>query len=393
MVEQSDPTRNTAAASPGRVPGWWYKTVNDPVKVSLALVSFAFFVVSFGFAFGAWYIPNHVTNRLDKQSADIDDLKSQLVDFDNRAVQRTTQLGIDIRKDILGNTQQVSEQLAAGFEKLDASMQQQVARVETDFRERLSAAEQDINSDISEARDAAEAAVVRVDQAIPEASKLTEELSKQQTVINKLTLDVGTAERNVASIEMLIKLGINHSMVQDAVLSVIKNNADVLATPKQVEDLWHSKQEQSSAEFEAYLLANYKKLNARDALLMSYDELTENKPVEYFIDLQEIKASGEPDLGAALDALEESLSSGVSGNGDAEKTVSEVARNVELLQVDELTIVRICDELTGIADTECYKYFLSGDHQVDADGLIDVNANEAIVRAIASKYQKLIPDS
>ena len=268
-----------------------------------------------------------------------------------------------------------------------------ISEFEDDFGEKLSAAEQNINSDINKVQSTAESAVDRIDKAIPEASKVTEELSKQQTVINKLTRDVDTAERKVGSIETLIKLGISHTMVQDAVLSVIEHNGDVLGAPEQIAELWRSKNDLSAEEFEAYLLANYQKINAKDAMLMAYDELTVNQPVEYFIDLQEIKASGEPELGAALEALEESLSSAVSGDGVTGDAASEVARNVELLQVDELTIVRICDELTGIADTECYKYFLSGDHQVDAGGLIDVNANKAIVRAIASKYQKLIPDS
>jgi hypothetical protein len=287
-------------------------------------------------------------------------------------------------------TQQVSAELAKGFEKLEASLQQQVARVEADFRERLSEAKQDIGNDIDEARTKAESAVVRVDQAIPEASKVSEELSKQQSVINKLTRDVDTAERKVASIETLIKLGISHSMVQEAVLSVIENNGDVLGTPEQVSELWRSKSELSASEFEDYLLANYQKINARDAMLMAYDELTENKPVEFFIDLQEIRASAEPELGAALEALEQSLSVGAGNDANSD---SESVSNVELLQVDALTIVRICDELTGIADTECYKYFLKGDHQADADGLVDLNANKAVVRAIANKYQKLIPDS
>ncbi len=336
MVEQSDPNQQAneaTVASSARTPGWWVKTVNDPVRVSLAVVGFAF-------AFGAWYVPSHLTNRLDKQSADIDGLKAQLAQFDKK----------------------ITEKLTEEFSTLRGTLDQQIDRVETKFENELSSAEEVISRDINEARTAAESVVDRVD----------------------------TAERKVASIETLIKLGISHTMVQDAVLSVIENNREVLGTPEQVSELWGLKGELSAGEFEEYLLANYQKLNAKVAMLMSYDELTENKPVEYFIDLQEIRASTEPELGAALEALEQSLAAGAHSGAIAE---SEVAKNVELLQVDALTIVRICDELTGIADTECYKYFLSGDHQANSDGLMDLNANKAVVRAIASKYQKLIPDS
>ena len=178
------------------------------------------------------------------------------------------------------------------------------------------------------------------------------------------------------------KLGIRHPSVQETVIKLIDANSEIFSTAKEVAGFWDSKKDQSPREFEQFILANYQGINAKEAMLMAYDSLSEEKSVAFFIDFEELKANTEPAVGAALDVIEDNLIDGEEpGKQDT----------LDLSNFDALTVIGVCDALTDVADTDCYKYFLDGGRETDSDSLFkNVDANKAVVRAIANKYEKLI---
>ena len=256
------------------------------------------------------------------------------------------------------------------------------------FLSEIDATQEDISKDIDEVQITANTASERIDQTIleiPAASKVSEELKQTQDEVEQLSQDLISAERKVGQIETLIKLGIRHPSVQETVVKLIDANPEVFSTPEAIAKFWESKKDQSPAEFEQFMLANYKEINVKGAMLLAYDSLSEEKSVAFFIDIEELKANTEPAVGAAIEALEDNLL-------DEEKQDENIAD--DLSKFDALTVISVCDVLTDVPDTACYKYFLEGGRDASTDTFFtDINANKAIVRAIANKYEKLISGS
>jgi hypothetical protein len=282
----------------------------------------------------------------------------------------------------------LTQEISANFDKLHASLESKVDGVEMELRAEIDATEEDISKDIDEVQVTANTASERIDQTIleiPAASKVSEELKQTQDEVEQLSQDLISAERKVGQIETLIKLGIRHPSVQETVVKLIDANPEVFSTAEAIARLWESKKDQSPAEFEQFILANYKDINAKEAMLLAYDSLSEEKSVAFFIDIEELKENTEPAVGAAIEALEDNLLDGDQSN----ETIA-----TDLSKFDALTVISVCDALTDVPDTACYKYFLEGGREASTDTFFtDINANKAVVRAIANKYEKLIPGS
>ncbi len=335
-----------------RVPTWLVNYLTNPVPVTISL-----FIAAFAFA--GWYLPNHVTGPIAA-----------------------------LHEDMAANTKGLTEQIDDTFEKLHASLETKVDSVEEELRAEIDTTQADISKDIGELQVTANSAAERLDQTIleiPAASKVSEELKQTRSEVELLSQDVDSAERKVDRIEMLIKLGIRHPAVQETVVKLIDANPDLFSTPEAIAAFWESKKDQSASEFEQFILSNYKEINAKEAMLMAYDSLSEERSVAFFIDLEELKANTEPKVGAAIEAIEDNL---IEGELPGRRSASDLSK------FDSLTVIGVCDALTDVADTDCFKYFLDGSREASNDSLFsDIDANKAVVRAIANKYEELIPES
>jgi len=357
---------NVDAAADLRVPAWLVNLITHPVTVTFSLLLLAF-------AFAGWYMSNHVTSEISALREGQRDQSSELS---------------SIREGMTSNTKELSEQINATFEKFHASLELEVEGVEKELRAEIDATQKDISKDIDEVQITANTASERIDQTIleiPAASKVSGELKQTQGEVKQLSQGLVNAERKVWQIETLIKLGIRHPAVQEAIVKLIDANPGVFTSPEDIAEFWASKKDQSPREFEQFMLVNYKEINAKEAMLLAYDSLSEEKSVSFFIDIEELKASTEPAVGAAIEALEDNLF-------DEEKPDENIAD--DLSRFNTLTVISVCSVLTDVPDTACYKYFLEGGHEASADAVFaDIDANKAVVRVIANKYEKLISGS
>ena len=104
-------------------------------------------------------------------------------------------------------------------------------------------------------------------------------------------------------------------------------------------------------------------------MLLAYDELTETKPIRFFVDKQEIQSSAEPTIGAA--------------NPDQEESQVPLAK--------PLTITRVCAEMKK-PTIECYTYFLNLSDEISDDVIsFESPSDNAVMKLIVGKHESAIP--
>lgn len=208
---------------------------------------------------------------------------------------------------------------------------------------------------------------------IGEAGAVTNQLKQQEDKLALLDKAVGKADLKVNLIEEMLDLGIAHTAVQQAILSVIggQKESDDLVT-LDLDLLMERKKELTPLILIKDLAEDYN-ADTKEAMIIAYDELTELKTLGFFLDLDEIK---------------ENLPAGILSSQSSQSGSDEI---VDEIMSQPSTIVDVCARMQSVPEVGCYEYFLKWANQDDKKRVgSGGDISSATDRAIELKFAEKI---
>jgi len=315
------------------------------------------------------YMDRHIDPKLDSQS---DDIKEAIKKIDNLSTSlQNYRVSVAEKDSATASTIATLSAQISNSQIQSADTNEQLSNLSTDirttnqnFQTKFAELQNTIRDEIKTVEEKTNTTEQRIEETIanlPEAETMVIQLDEQKTAI-------ANADRDVNILKTLDQLGIEHPQQRTALQIFAESNPEFSENPEALVVFWDSKENFTNAKFAEHIKEKYT-IAPTDALLLAYNELTEAKPILFFVEKREIQSNAEPTVGAAKPESEES----------------------EVPLAKPLTIARVCAEMKK-PTMECYAYFLDLSNDVEDDVIsFESPSDNAVMKLIIDKHEPEIP--